>query len=182
MVDGHGDPNSDPSFERAIESLYRIAYRLKFFSKRTLERDYVVPPLEGLWWAEDPAAFTSRRDPSRWHWTLMLMVPDWITDEVYAEVLADARAGSSAAAEPVRFALFEEGLCAQTLHTGPFSDEGGVLEKMHQVFIPGNGLSMHGKHHEIYLSDFRRTAPEKRRTILRQPVRLAPAQSVGSSA
>ena len=82
MVDGHGDPNSSPAFGEALETLYPVAYAVKFASKRELGRDYVVPPLEGLWWAEDMDSFTAARDKSRWDWTLMLMVPDWVDGEM----------------------------------------------------------------------------------------------------
>ncbi|MEE6280934.1 GyrI-like domain-containing protein [Georgenia sp. MJ170] len=162
MVDGEGDPNTSPAFTAAIETLYPVAYRLKFASKRELGRDYVVPPLEGLWWAEDMAAFTTARDKAQWSWTLMIMVPDWI-EEAFA-VAAVGEAGA------VRLTTLSEGQCVQTLHVGSFDDEAPVLERMHHEFIPGNGLRMVGRHHEIYLSDFRRVTPERRRTILRQPV------------
>lgn len=160
MVDGHGDPNTAPSYVAAIESLYPVAYRLKFASKRELGRDYVVPPLEGLWWADDPRAFTSARDKSRWDWTLMVLVPDWI-ETAFAEAV-----GLSG----VRLETLSEGLCLQTLHVGPYDDEGPTLARLHEEVVPEQGLTLRGKHHEIYLSDARRVAPERLRTILRQPV------------
>lgn len=159
-IDGHGDPNTD-GYRRAIETIYPVAYRLKFASKRA-GRDYVVMPLEALWSAEDPSLFTSRRDKSTWDWTLLTAVPDWITPDDVAAVSTD-----------VRLEELEEGLCVQTLHLGPYDDEGPVLAKMHDEVIPGEGLVLTARHHEIYLSDARRVAPEKLRTILRQPV--APA-------
>ena len=171
MVDGHGDPNSSPAFGRAIESLYPIAYKLKFASKAGLGRDYVVPPLEGLWWAEDMGAYTTSRDKSRWSWTLMLMVPDWIDHDLCDEVvdqLADKE--HPGRFRDVRLEVLSEGRCVQTLHLGPFDAEAAVLAKMHDEFIPGNGLRMVGKHHEIYFSDVRKVSPDKRRTLLRQPV------------
>ncbi|MBG0560827.1 GyrI-like domain-containing protein [Actinoplanes aureus] len=171
MIDGHGDPNTSPAFTEAVETLYPVAYKLKFTSKNELGRDYVVPPLEGLWWAEDMAAFTTTRDKSRWDWTLMLMVPDWIDQATF--VTAVERAGAKK--QPprlgdVRLESLAEGRCVQTLHVGSFDDEAAVLARLHHEFIPGQGLRMAGKHHEIYLSDFRKVAPEKQRTILRQPV------------
>lgn len=171
MVDGHGDPNTSPAFVGAIEALYPIAYTLKFASKRTLERDYVVPPLEGLWWADDYASFTTARDASQWQWTLMLLQPEWITDAMFA----DAVTAVSAKKDParlgdVRYDQLDEGLCVQTLHRGPFDEEGPVLSRLHEEVLPARGLRPTGRHHEIYLSDRRRTAPEKLRTILRQPV------------
>lgn len=163
MADGHGDPNSSPAFTEAVEALYPVAYALKFTSKRDLGRDYVVPPLEGLWWAQDMAAFTSARDKSRWDWTLLLLVPDWVGDELVEHAIGSR----------VRLETLTEGRCVQTLHVGTFDDEAPVLARMHDEFIPENGLRPVGTHHEIYLSDVRRTAPEKRRTILRQPVASA---------
>ena len=162
QVDGAGDPNTSPTYEAALEALYPFAYRLKFRSKRELGRDYVVPPLEGLWWAEDMDAFTTRRDKDRWQWRMMLMTPDWITGEDVDAV----REGST-----VRWEQFDEGRCLQTLHVGPYDEEGPVLERMHHEEIPAQGLTMTGLHHEIYLGDPRRAAPERLRTILRQPVR-----------
>ena len=171
MIDGHGDPNSSSEFTDALTTLYPVAYKLKFASKRELGRDYVVPPLEGLWWADDMAAFTNARDKSRWDWTMMLMVPDWIGGDMFEAVIA----GIAAKDPPkrlgdIRLGAHAEGLCVQTLHVGPFDDEGPVLARMHDEFIPEHGLRLDGTHHEIYLSDFRKTAPEKLRTILRQPV------------
>ncbi|HJE51883.1 MAG TPA: GyrI-like domain-containing protein [Tessaracoccus flavescens] len=196
MIDGAGDPNTSPIYAASVETLYPVAYTLKFFSKRELGRDYAVMPLEGLWWADDMAAYTVG-DKSAWQWRLMIMVPDWIEREHFeaatAQVAAKARSaktakvsktsssksGGQATAEAsgtaprlddLRLETYDEGLSVQTLHVGPFSDEGPVLEEMHERFIPSNGLTMTGEHHEIYLSDIRRAAPEKWRTILRQPV------------
>ncbi|KAA9143504.1 hypothetical protein F6B41_20890 [Microbacterium lushaniae] len=171
MIDGHGDPNTSPAYAEALEALYPVAYKLKFASKRELGRDYVVPPLEGLWWADDMAAFTASRDKSQWDWTMMLLVPDWIE----AGMVADAVAQAGAKAPPARLADvrlegLSEGRCVQTLHVGSFDDEAPVLARMHEEFIPAQGLRVAGRHHEIYFSDFRTVAPEKLRTILRQPV------------
>jgi hypothetical protein len=171
MIDGQGDPNTSLAFTEALESLYPVAYKLKFASKLDLGRDYVVPPLEALWWADDMASFTATRDKARWQWTVMLMVPQWIDQPMFAAAVEKVGAGSSPArVDAVRLEALAEGRCVQTLHVGSFDDEAGVLAQMHDVFIPGQGLRMVGKHHEIYLSDFRRVAPEKQRTILRQPV------------
>ena len=174
MIDGVGDPNTSPAFADAIESLYPVAFTLKFASKRELGRDYVVPPLEGLWWSEDMASFTSARDKSHWNWTLMVMVPEWIERDLVAAALDRVAATSTPVRlGDVRLEPLVEGRCVQTLHVGSFDDEADVLAELHDEFVPGNGLRMVGKHHEIYLSDFRRTAPEKLRTILRQPVAAA---------
>ncbi len=169
-IDGQGDPNAS-AFAQAIETLYPVAYAMKFASKQQLGRDYVVPPLEGLWWAEDMDTFTVARDKSRWSWTLLNLVPDWLTAADLAaavdRVAAKRRPGRL---DDVGLHSLAEGRCVQTLHIGSFDDEAAVLDRMHHEFIPANGLRMVQRHHEIYLSDFRRVAPEKRRTILRQPV------------
>ncbi|WP_127500616.1 GyrI-like domain-containing protein [Actinoplanes solisilvae] len=164
MIDGHGDPNAG-GFAEATAALYPLAYRLKFASKKTLGRDYVVMPLEGLWWAEDMQTFTAARDKTRWDWTLMIMVPDWIDAGLFEDVRSEVDGHPA-----VRLETLAEGRCVQTLHIGSYDDEGPVLARMHEEFIAAQGLRMVGKHHEIYLSDARRTAPEKLRTILRQPV------------
>lgn len=172
MLDGRGDPNTSPAFAEAITALYPIAYKLKFASRKELARDYVVPPLEGLWWSPDMAAFTSARDKSRWNWTLMIMVPEWIDGEMVdsARTIAARKADSSPAIENVRFETLDEGLCVQTLHVGSFDEEAETLAELHDEFIPSNGLVMSGTHHEIYFSDFRKVEPSKLRTVLRQPV------------
>ncbi|MEV0135816.1 GyrI-like domain-containing protein [Dactylosporangium sp. NPDC050688] len=171
-ADGHGDPNTSPAFADAVAALYPVAYKLKFASKRDLGRDYVVPPLEGLWWAEDMDAFTTARDKSRWDWTLLLMLPDWIDEPMVTAAVAQAGAGRQRPArlDDIRLETLSEGRCVQTLHVGSFDDEAGVLAHLHHSFIPGQGLRLAGTHHEIYLSDFRKVAPAQQRTILRQPV------------
>ena len=172
MVDGHGDPNTSPAYTDALAALYPVAYRLKFISKRERDRDYVVPPLEGLWWAEDMDTFTVARDKSRWSWTMMLMVPAWLDEADFQTAVQQAGTRNRPTRlDDVRLGTLSEGLCVQTLHVGSFDDEGPVLERMHHEFIPEHGLSLAGRHHEVYLSDFRRVTSDKLRTILRQPVR-----------
>lgn len=171
MVDGHGDPNTSSAYADALAALYPLAYRLKFASKRDLGRDYVVMPLEALWSAEDMAAFTSARDKSQWDWTAMILTPDWITAEMFESAVEQvARKDPPSSLDAVRLETLSESRCVQTLHVGPYDDEGPVLAEMHDEFIPRAGLRMTGRHHEIYLSDPRRVAPERLRTILRQPV------------
>lgn len=174
MIDGHGDPNTSQEYADALAALYPVAYKLKFASKRELGRDYVVMPLEGLWWADDMSAFTSSRDKALWDWTMMTMIPAWIDHEIF-----DLVAKQVAAKDPpvsigkLRLATLAEGRAVQTLHLGSYDDEGPVLAQIHDDFIPSHRLRMVGKHHEIYFSDARRVAPEKLRTILRQPVGTA---------
>ncbi|REE70693.1 hypothetical protein C8E05_0011 [Rhodococcus wratislaviensis] len=171
MIDGHGDPNTSPAFSDAVEALYPLAYKLKFASKRDLGRDYVVPPLEGLWWAEDMDSFTAVRDKSRWDWTMMIMTPNWVDEAMFTTAVEKAGAKTRPARlDDVRLEALSEGRCVQTLHTGSFDGEAVVLAQMHDEFIPSNGLRLSGKHHEIYLNDFRKIAPEKQRTLLRQPI------------
>lgn len=170
VVDGHGDPNTAQEYADALAALYPVAYALKFTSKRDLDRDYTVMPLEGLWWADDMATFTTARDKSQWHWTAMILTPDWITSDLLDAAVSTVRAKSDPAAlDRVRLSSLEEGRCVQTLHLGPYDAEGPVLERLH-AFIADSGMQRTGKHHEIYLSDPRRVAPDKLRTILRQPV------------
>ena len=171
MIDGSGDPNTAPEYAQALAALYPVAYALKFASKKQLERDYVVMPLEALWWAEDMASFTTARNKARWRWTAMIMVPDWIDRQMFEEAIATTRAKRDVAAvSRIRFEILDEGLCVQTLHIGSYDDEAGVLAVMHDEAISKAGLTMTGRHHEIYLGDPRRVEPAKLRTILRQPV------------
>ncbi len=173
MIDGHGDPDT-PAFAESVAALYPVAYKLKFASKLALDRDYVVMPLEGLWWAQDMDSFTTSRDKSQWDWTLMTMVPEWITADLFTTALRQVSARQPPArVGDVRLEVLHEGPCVQALHVGSFDDEAALLDTMHRDVIPGLGFALAGRHHEIYLSDFRTVAPGKRRTILRQPVRPA---------
>jgi hypothetical protein len=171
MVDGHGDPNTAPEYTEAVEALYAVAYKIKFLSKKE-GKDYVVPPLEGLWWAEDMTVFRSARDKSQWDWTMMIMTPEWVSEETYHAALEEvARKKNPPGLNKMRLEEYCEGLSVQILHLGSYEAEGPVLARMHDHFIPENGFKMNGKHHEIYLSDPRRTEPEKLKTILRQSVK-----------
>lgn len=173
MVDGHGDPNTAQEYQDAVEALYAVAYKIKFISKKTLEKDYVVPPLEGLWWAEDMGTFLTG-EKSQWDWTMMIMTPEWISVEIFDEAVEQVRqAKDPASLDQVRLERYHEGLSVQIMHIGSYDDEGPVLAQMHSDFIPNNGFVENGKHHEIYLSDPRRVAPEKLKTVLRQQVHKA---------
>lgn len=167
-VDGAGPPGN-AAYTEACGWLFPVSYGLKFLSKETLAQDYVVMPLEGLWWADDFSAYAAdRRD--EWLWTLMVMQPDWITSEMFESCVKKAMKKLGAPPASLRFESYGEGLSVQTLHLGPFSDEAPTIARMHDEFIPENGLVLTGHHHEIYLSDPRNTAAEKLRTVLRQPV------------
>ncbi|MGH1576794.1 GyrI-like domain-containing protein [Planktotalea sp.] len=170
-IDGAGPPGNK-SYVKACEWLFPISYGLKFMSKLELGRDYGVPPLEGLWWADDMSAFTQDRR-EEWKWTLMIMQPDWITNTLFERALEKPMKKQGSLPETLRFEPFAEGKCVQILHLGPFSEEGPTLARLHNEYMPQNGLTWNGKHHEIYLSDPRKSAPEKLRTVLRQPVKTA---------
>lgn len=169
-VDGYGDPNSDTGYKRAIEWLYSTSYAMKFATKAKLGKDYVVPPLEGLWWADDPQDFIARRK-SRWHWTMMIMAPDFVGVSLFDAALAKTRGKLGEPPQSLRLETLHEGYCLQTIHVGSYDDEGPILAKLHNEIMPSMGLTFSGPHHEIYLSDARRTKPEKLRTVLRQPVK-----------
>ncbi|MEM6427853.1 MAG: GyrI-like domain-containing protein [Deinococcota bacterium] len=171
MIDGKGDLSSNSFYQDASEALYATSYKLKFMSKTTLDKDYVVPPLEGLWWADDIRSFTTKRDKSKWHWTMMIMVPEWLTAPLVDQAKVQAAAKKALPALPkVRFEAYDEGLCAQIMHVGSYEDEGPILAELHNTWLPEHGYSEAGTHHEIYLSDPRRVAPEKLKTVLRQPI------------
>ena len=170
MIDGEGDPNTSKSFNDAIEALFPLAYTLKFMVKKgDMGIDYGVLPLEALWWADDMSAFaTGNKD--EWKWTAMIMQPEFITREMVEMATKEVeRKKKPSSLSLVRFESFKEGKVAQTIHIGPFSEEGPTIERVH-LCIEENGSQRVGNHHEIYLSDTRRAAPEKWRTIVRQPM------------
>jgi hypothetical protein len=172
MVDGHGDPNLVQEYQDAIEVLYAVAYKQKFICKKISGVDYVVPPLEGLWWADDMDAFGISLDKSQWDWTMMIMTPDCVTYDMFSDaVMQVGKSKNPAALSKIRLDRYHEGFSVQILYFGAYADEGQTIVAMHQ-FIGEKGLIPNGKHHEIYLGDPRRTPPEKLKTILRQPVRL----------
>jgi hypothetical protein len=168
MVDGTGDPNG-PAFQEAVGSLYSVAYTLKFAFKKDKAVDYPVMALEGLWCADDPSVFvTGRRD--EWRWTLFIVLPDVVgRKDVAAAVAAVKKKARFPRFPEVRFETFAEGRAAQILHIGPYAAEGPTIEKLHR-FVEERGYRLRGRHHEIYLGDPRRAAPEKLRTIVRHPV------------
>jgi hypothetical protein len=170
MVDGEGDPNTSQAYQDAVEVLYALSYALKFMIKKSeIAIDYGVLPLEGLWWSDDMASFTVD-NKDNWKWTYMIMQPELVTKKMVQEAIEQVKAKKNPTSLPlVRFESFTEGKAAQILHIGPFSEEGPTVEKVHS-FIEESGGQRIGKHHEIYLSDIRRAAPEKWKTIIRQPM------------
>jgi hypothetical protein len=170
MVDGHGDPNTAPVYVEAIQTLYSLAYTLKFHCKTTLERDFTVMALEGLWWVPDMRDFSTSKK-SDWDWTMMILQPDFITPALFEEAkrLAVAK-GKAPLADIARLETYDEGTSVQIMYFGPYADEGPTIAKMHQ-YAKDQGYGLDGKHHEIYMSDARKVAPEKNKTIIRQPIK-----------
>lgn len=171
MVDGRGDPNESESFQEAVSALFTLSYTAKFALKGSGVIDYGVMPLEGLWWGPDMSRF-SIEQKDEWSWTAMIRQPEELTRVVLARAKTEAAKKSPAGLDRVRLERFKEGLAAQVLHLGPYSGEGPTIERLH-AFIAEQGYALAGKHHEIYLGDPRRAAPEKLKTIIRQPVRAA---------
>ena len=172
MIDGQGYPGTSQEYQDAMQALYPLSYTLKFMGKKK-GKDYVVMPLEGLWWAKDMDVFTEafmeRKD--EWLWTSMIMQPDIITKEMVEKAIEEVkRKKDPPALSKVRFETYSEGLSAQIMYFGPFSEEGPTIERLHD-FIKNQGYELRGKHHEIYLSDPRRTKPERLKTVIRQPMK-----------
>lgn len=170
MIDGRGDPSTSQGFSEGLEALFSLSYALKFMARNGGEGvDYPVMPLEALWWAEDMTAFTSG-DKADWLWTMMMMQPPPVTAEMVRTAIDEVGGKKALAALPlVRYEPFTEGRSAQIMHVGPFSEEGPTIARLHD-FIAAAGRELRGKHHEIYLSDMRRSDPSNWRTVIRQPM------------
>jgi len=174
MIDGAGNPNTSQDFKDALEALYGLSYTLKFGVKLgkygQKKYDYPVMALEGLWWMDDMHEFSPDRK-DEWKWTAMMMQPDIITSDLLELARTDLiKKKNPVAAPKVRFEIYHEGLSAQIMYFGPFANEGPTIQRLH-AFIVESGHQLRGKHHEIYLSDPRRTAPEKLKTVIRQPMK-----------
>ncbi len=169
MIDGKGDPNKAPEYGEAVAALYQLAYAIKFHIKKGKKPvDYAVMPLEGLWWADDMRAFGTG-DKSAWKWTMMILQPDFVTREIVESMRAEVAKKKNPPALPkVRLEAYAEGPAAQILYIGPYADEGPAIARIHE-HITQSGRALSGKHHEIYLKDPRKSAPEKLQTIVRQP-------------
>jgi len=168
MIDGEGAPES-PAFAEAVAAIYPAAYTLKFHCKTTSKGDFVVPPLEALWWADDMTAFVAgARDD--WRWTVMIMQPEFVSDDDLAATMAALakKKKKTDIHDELRLATLEEAKVVQVMHFGPYSEEGPVIANMH-AFAESEGFGLVGKHHEIYLSDMRRTAPENSRPCSDNP-------------
>lgn len=171
MVDGHGNPNSQLYLD-AIQTLYSLSYTLKFALKKSGGPDFTVMGLEGLWWMPDMTQFSLERK-DEWDWTAMILQPDFVTPAMLKSAVIECTAkGKAPLGSQARLELLDEGDCVQILYFGLYADEAPTIGRMH-AFIHDQGFVPNGKHHEIYLSDVRKVAPEKNKTILRQPVRKA---------
>ena len=172
-IDGHGGPNTSPAYAEAVQALFAVSYAAKFAVKKSDGEDFKVSPLEGLWWAADMSSFVNG-DKASWDWTMLIRQPEIVSAELVDRLTEQVAATKGLpAARELRLATFEEGPAAQVLHVGPYADEATTIARLH-TFLRVHGLTFTGdlhphRHHEIYLSDPRRAAPEKLRTIIRQP-------------
>lgn len=171
MFDGMGSPGDSKEYQDALAALYPIAFKTKFLSK-SKGKDYVVPSLEGLWWADNMDEFNQGiRD--KWKWTMMIMQPDWITQDIINEAIKITKEKKPELSEllsNLRLERYFEGQAAQIMHIGPYSEEGPTIQKLHD-FIKKKGGKFDGhynKHHEIYLSDPRKANPFTMKTVIRQ--------------
>ncbi len=170
-VDGRGDPNTTPAYREAVEALYVSAYTIRAVVTKRGGEAFVVGPLEGLWWSEDPSSFT-RNERAAWEWTMLIPLPEHVSaDDIATGLASAAKKKPDASLDRVRALTLAEGRCLQIMHVGPYAEEGPTLARLHHEVMPARGLTWNGPHHEIYLGDPRRAAPEKLRTVLRQPVR-----------
>lgn len=168
MLDGYGDPNVTPDYQQIMTALYAVAFKIKFMLKVDT-MDYVIPPLEGLWWMEDMREF-NLTNKDRWNWTMMIMQPEAVGQELFETARREVTAEKELPViSRMRLERYDEGMAVQILYTGPYEAEAPVIARMHD-FIEAQGFTTNGKHHEIYLSNPQRTSPENLKTILRQPV------------
>lgn len=167
MIDGEGDPNTSKAYSDAVATLYPLAYGIRRALKDATGDAYTVMPLEGLWWVEDMAQFTVE-DKSDWQWTAMILQPEAVTPGLAAEIIPLVTAKKDLPSM-ARLEDYGDGLAAQILHRGPYADEAPTIERLH-AYIEAEGYRLTGKHHELYLTDPRKSAPDKNRTIIRQPV------------
>lgn len=179
MINGKGDPNTSPFYQTAVEVLYGISYAIKMSKKGGTPPegyfDYVVPPLEGLWWFEDnyfDGRVIGRKD--EFNWVMMIRQPDFVTPEVFETAKASlSKKKPGLDTSIARLEDFTEGLCAQVMHIGPYDDEPSIVAALEE-FIEAHGyrteMSGMRQHHEIYLSDPRKTPPEKLKTVIRHPI------------
>lgn len=180
MVDGSGDPNTSAAYKNALEILYGLSYGIKMSKMKGMQPEgyfeYVVPPLEGMWWGNGCTVdFRSITDKNKFCWTSMIRQPEFVTPAVFAWAKEGLlKKNPEVDLSAARLETLKEGLCCQIMHIGPYDDEPASVDKLNQ-FINENGyvtdITDTRHHHEIYLGDPRKTAPEKLRTVIRHPIR-----------
>lgn len=170
MIDGQGNPNTAPEYQTAIETLYPLAYGVRAICKAD-DQPFTVMPLEGLWWFETGAPIEGDENyKDKFIWTMMIRLPDFVTEQIVEQAkVTVAKKKPGLQLDMVRYERYEEGLSAQIMHIGPYSVEEPTIKRLH-AFMADNGYVHRSKHHEIYLSDARKTAPEKLKTVIRHPV------------
>jgi len=172
-IEGKGEP-AGKEFTNAVESLYPLAYGVKSISKKR-GKDFTVPKLEGLWWvkSQKPVLEVPRKE---WSWKLLIRMPDFVTKEIVDQARHDTmqKKGLSLITS-IKYETLDEGMCVQVMHVGPYASESESITKM-KLYMNENDLKANGLHHEIYLSDPRKTPPQKMKTILRQPAKIAQAR------
>jgi len=168
MMDGEGDPGGE-AFARAMRWLFAVIYPIKRIAKERMGMRFVEPPLEGLWWADDMKdLIAGNREKLKWR--LMMVTADWVDQEMFDQALTKTSERLGEPPSSLRLERFTEGLSVQIMHVGPNSEEVATLARLHHEFLPEHDLVPRGHHHEIYLTDPARVAPEKLKTVLRQPV------------
>ena len=168
MVDGKGDPNTSQEYVDSIQTLYPVAYTIKFAIKKATGVDFGVMPLEGLWWSDDVSDFIAGKKDN-WQWTSMIMQPDCVTKEIFEKAVEEVKAKKNPASiDKIRFESYDEGRAAQIMYIGSYSEEGPTIQRIHDSILSSGG-KLSGKHHEIYLSDPRKSDPKKLKTVIRQP-------------
>lgn len=172
MINSHGNPNTSKEYRDAVEALFSLSYTVKFMIKNgDLKIDYGVMPLEGLWWTDNINDF-SADNKDMWKWCSMIMQPDIVTEDYIEKALYEVEKKKKLSSlSKIEYKEYDEGLVAQIIHMGPYSDEGPTVEKLHN-YIKECGYELRGVHHEIYLNDPRRCLPNNIKTIIRQPIML----------
>lgn len=169
MIDGEGSPDGE-NYIQAVQWLFSVIYPIKFIAKKQMGKDFVAPPLEGLWWADDMDDYISG-NKDNWKWRMMIVTPDWVNQEMFEKAVTKAEKKLGKVPNSLRLENYNEGKSVQIMHIGAYSEEAPTLARLHKDFLPKNNLIPNGYHHEIYLNDPRRVVPEKLKTVLRQPVR-----------
>ncbi len=164
MIDGEGSPDD------AVQWLFSVIYPIKIIAKKRMGKDFVEAPLEGLWWADDMEDFIAG-NKDKLKWRMMIVTPDWLSAEMFEQAVAEVEKKLGEAPASLRLESYDEGKSVQIMYVGPPSEEGPTIARLHDEFLPAHDLIPNGYHHEIYLNDPRRVAPEKLRTVVRQPVR-----------